>query len=707
MKHTLLYIAAAALATSAALSSCDDNFTHPPVIMPPSTSVEATLPLIDFKSEYWASLSDPMEVPYQENGDTIILTGRVCSSDESGNLFKSIIVQSVDEAGEQVAINLSVNSYDLYKLFPYGQEVAIYASGMSVGGYRGLLQFGAPNDKEMTFMDVEDFKEHVIRNNFALPEPNKVVVTEATVADIIAAKANPTSLMKWQSRLVRVSDVEFVFAGYPCAPTQSENRYVVDADGNRLNVRMSSYATFKNNILPMGKGSVQGILSYYNNDWQLVINDWDDLTGFENTSAEPVEPVAPAGEGTMADPYNVAKVLELIASGNIPANEVYFKGTVFDISELDPSFGNATYYIVDKRGLEPFMVYRGYGLGGEKFATKDALKAGDEVIVLGKLMSYNGTPETSQGSKIMSLNGVLAPGVSDKPVPTVEPAGSGTAADPYNVARTLDIISKGEMTDAEVYVKGTIASIKEIDTGSYGNASFYISDVEGGDQFYIFRSYWLDKAKFTATDQLAVGAEVVMCGKLINYMDNTPEMAQGGYVYSYNGQSGNTPTPSDPTPSDPEASYTCEKVTSIVSGESYVLVVDGQFGAAISSTLTYGRLTLTDANISGGKFSVDAANLITFTEVAGKGYTMVDAQGRYLAMQSGYNTNFQLFTELKDGCYYTAAFGEDGKLTLTNTLTGCVVCVSKGAQGTYYTNMAPALSPADPKLPELYKATKN
>ena len=93
----------------------------------------------------------------------MIFVGRVCSSDETGNIYKNIVVQSKDSDGRQVAITFSVNAYDIYQSFPFGQEVAVYATGLNIGGYRGLLQFGAVSGSEMTFMAEDLFKEHVIR----------------------------------------------------------------------------------------------------------------------------------------------------------------------------------------------------------------------------------------------------------------------------------------------------------------------------------------------------------------------------------------------------------------------------------------------------------------------------------------------------------------------------------------------------------------
>lgn len=392
--------------------------------MPPCADVVPTTTMLDFKTEYWSNLGSPTTVPYTELGDTIIFTGRVCSSDESGNIFKNIIIQSVDENGEQVAMTFAVNAYDLYQIFPYGQEVAVYASGLEIGGYNNLLQFGTVSGTSMTFMGEDMFKEHVIRNHYPLPQPEEVIITDTNIPELIAAKANRDDLIRWQSRLIRVDGVSFEDAGQACAPNSTVNRYVRDANGNRLNIRCSSYADFKNNILPGGTGSVTGILSYYGSDWQVLLNDWSGLEGFDEANpgepSEPVAPVDPVGDGSLANPYNVASALSLIKSGNIPEGEVHVKGKISAIKEISTSYGNAEYTIVDEIGqTEGLIIYRGYWLNGDRFTAEDQLAIGAEVVVLGTLVNFQGnTPEMTTGSKIISYNGQTAGGgTPEQPTP--------------------------------------------------------------------------------------------------------------------------------------------------------------------------------------------------------------------------------------------------------------------------------------------------
>ncbi len=263
--------------------------------------------------------------------------------------------------------------------------------------------------------------------------------------------------------------------------------------------------------------------------------------------------VQPAGTGTAADPYNVAMALQLLQNGTNTAEKVYTKGILTSV-DIDTSYGNATYYISDiaNNAETTLEVYRGYYYNGDKFTSDDQLAVGDTVVVYGVLTNYSGTYEVTQGSQIYSINGKTNGTTPD--TPTTQPSGTGTEADPYNVAAALNVISALSWTDlnthestGEIYVKGKVSSINEIST-SFGNATYYISD-DGttGTQLYIFRSKYLNNEKFTSEDQLKVGDEVVIVGTFVNYYGNTPESsANSSHLVSIK-SNGSTDTPDTPT----------------------------------------------------------------------------------------------------------------------------------------------------------------
>ena len=128
-------------------------------------------------------------------------------------------------------------------------------------------------------------------------------------------------------------------------------------------------------------------------------------------------------------------------------------------------------------------------------------------------------------------------------VVVIEPSGTGTEADPYNVAGVLEYISGlGADTPSpkEVYIKGYAVELTDI-SASYGNATFTISDNAEGtaNKFTVYRAAGLGNQKVTDESFIKQGDIVVICGKVTNYKGNTPETVQGAaYVYSVNGKSG-------------------------------------------------------------------------------------------------------------------------------------------------------------------------
>ena len=161
--------------------------------------------------------------------------------------------------------------------------------------------------------------------------------------------------------------------------------------------------------------------------------------------------------------------------------------------------------------------------------------------------------------------------------PEVQPAGTGTAADPFNVAGVEKYIDEGGSAETEVYVKGKVVSVVQGSwDANYGSLKYYISeDGTATNQFYVFNGYaGPNRTKFSGEDALTQGDEVVICGKVDNYQ-GTKEFLVGNYIVSLNGQGGTT-TPDTPageakgtgTEADPFNSVAANNLaTSLGSGE--------------------------------------------------------------------------------------------------------------------------------------------
>ena len=254
-------------------------------------------------------------------------------------------------------------------------------------------------------------------------------------------------------------------------------------------------------------------------------------------------------DGSLAKPFTPAEANAFaaqLAADQKTDKEYYIKGKIIEITEknqFNTQYGNCTFYISDD-GTDKddkFYVFRTLYLGNVKY-TDDSWakpKAGDEVIICGKLVNYKGnTPETVQNeSYIYSLNANSGgtPGGDE----------SGTLAKPFTPAEANALVAQmaaDQNSDKEYYIKGKIIEITEKNqfNTQYGNCTFYISDdgTDKNDKFYIFRTLYLGNVKYT-DDSWAkpkAGDEVIIYGKVVNYKGNTPETVQNqSYIYSLNG----------------------------------------------------------------------------------------------------------------------------------------------------------------------------
>ena len=134
-----------------------------------------------------------------------------------------------------------------------------------------------------------------------------------------------------------------------------------------------------------------------------------------------------------------------------------------------------------------------------------------------------------------------------------EPKGTGTAADPFNIAGIIKYIENGGSADQEVYTKGKVVSVKAGSfDATYGSLKYYISD-DGttNNQFYVYNGYaGPNRTKFSGEDALKPGDEVVICGKAKNY-NGTNEYDANNYLVSLNGK----PTSGSTTPDTPADGY--------------------------------------------------------------------------------------------------------------------------------------------------------
>ena len=259
-----------------------------------------------------------------------------------------------------------------------------------------------------------------------------------------------------------------------------------------------------------------------------------------------VTPPAPVEEN-----ITVASALAIIATlddGKTTSETYNVKGVVvgdpdFQRNNSGNLYGNVNFTMGDNASDTNLLtVFRAKYFGNVSFTeeTISELKAGDEVILSGKLQKYvkDGvtTPELTQGA-FTSINGKTG---DDTPVDPITLTGDGTLENPYTAKDATAVatqLGSGNTTTESYYIKGKVSKITYLFSAQYGTATFFISaDGSETDQFQIYSTYYLANRAWADGDtQIALGDEVIVYGKITNYQ-GTPETAsKQSYIYSLNG----------------------------------------------------------------------------------------------------------------------------------------------------------------------------
>lgn len=255
------------------ITSCERDYDAPPLNEPVYTGAQPNTTLAQLKEKYSAATA---ETPIVITEDYVV-KAYITGNDESGNIYKQIIVQDAT-----AALPIQLDQGNVYTTYRRGQEVFINLKGMCVSVYGGEQQLGWP-DAYLYRMTFATFQELVKKNGWPYADNVKPeVITDISVVNL--------DVSKMTYRLVQLEGVHFVNGGKNTfAKTGGFGEETLkDAHGNTITVRTSNYASFAYETLPVGTGTVVGILGRFNGAWQLTIPAYSDVFGFDG-----VEP----GEG--------------------------------------------------------------------------------------------------------------------------------------------------------------------------------------------------------------------------------------------------------------------------------------------------------------------------------------------------------------------------------------------------------------------------
>lgn len=281
-------------------------------------------------------------------------------------------------------------------------------------------------------------------------ESNPYTVTEA-IALIKAGTAPSTAVcVKGKITAVTFFNATYSSLSYNIADEGSSEVIEVYSGKGKDGANFSS----KDDLKVGQTVVVKGIVKAFTKNDGTIVNEIDKnstIISIENTGT--TSPDTPAtGKGSLSDPYNVAEAIAAIKAGKAPTTQVYLTGIISDVAFYNNQYKSITYYISDDGKSKDMQVYSGKGLNGADFASKEDLKVGQKVTILGKIMKFtdkngNDIMEVDKTSSIIKIEGEGTGGGEVKPDPTPDTPASG------NIEMTDASILSGKSGDVELVEK--------------------------------------------------------------------------------------------------------------------------------------------------------------------------------------------------------------------------------------------------------------
>ncbi len=266
LKYSLLVLFIAGV-----LSSCMDknarknNYPAPDVPLPPVGRVYTIQELINV----W--MNDGQQSSYAN--DTIFknkdcsVYGIVTADESSGNFYKASFIQ---DRASGMAIELYMKSVSGLRI---GDSVRVCLRDAVLGAYGGTPQIQNLESKNI-----------VILENCKYIEPEVVTIADITAHHHLCQLVTLNNV-QFKGPFVAPTNVWAVMHETSATSTAS-SRDLDEYDDNcnktgTIVVRTSAYASFADKLLPTGKGSITGILTYYSGSggvWQLYVRSLNEVS---------------------------------------------------------------------------------------------------------------------------------------------------------------------------------------------------------------------------------------------------------------------------------------------------------------------------------------------------------------------------------------------------------------------------------------------
>lgn len=276
--HNILKTLTLALTATFATTSCMDKDWEAPQFE------QAPYGNNDIQPSHLVSIAElkQMYPKYAENYSCTLMDQEaqlkvyVTGNDISGNFYNSIAVQ--DEAGDAMIVAISEGS--IFGYLPVGQELIIDTKGLYIGGYGSQPQIGTPYTNKSGNTYVSRMSSSLWQSHFKiLPTKHEVNIPAYTPEDFkkLNIATDCGKLMTLKGVSIKGADGKKTWANEADAGTQTSVTLYFNELTQSYEVYTSTYCDFANEPIPTGKLNLTGIWKRYNNYWELILRDINDI----------------------------------------------------------------------------------------------------------------------------------------------------------------------------------------------------------------------------------------------------------------------------------------------------------------------------------------------------------------------------------------------------------------------------------------------
>ena len=276
MKHIHYYIIIAFV--SAIFTGCMDNRWDIPGTDGSEFGNEAVtetnlVSIAQLKQKYATVIYNGSYVQFEELTQ---IKGVVTGNDVKGNLYSQVAIE--DGTGSMI---ICIAQGGLYGQMQVGREIIIELKGLYIGGYGQQPEIGTPYTNANGRTYVSRMSRAIWQQHYKL-----LGMKSVSPVDFDKTKLGDANYMKENcGRLMTIRDVKFQGANgtkvYAADKDKdaanSVNRSLQGISSNQLVVRTSTYADFAKTPLPQGEVDITGIFTRYNNTWQVLIREENDV----------------------------------------------------------------------------------------------------------------------------------------------------------------------------------------------------------------------------------------------------------------------------------------------------------------------------------------------------------------------------------------------------------------------------------------------